>query len=300
MDVENELNWDEFRLVQAIAESHSLVGAAESLGLNHSTVFRRLATLEAGVGVRLFERSRSGYQPTAAGEEMIEVATRMGDAILEFERRVAGRDVKPSGLLRLTAVEGMASIVLAPIIAQFRELNPGIQTELIVSAQDLSLSRRDADIALRATNGPTESLVGRKICTLRWALFAAPAWAGQSADDLIANAPFVGLTENAGPLRARRWYDKHVEPRRQIARVNSLPCAASLAAQGMGATILPCFIGAATPNLLRVGDALPELDVELWLLTHSDLRHSARVRAFMEFAGAELVRQRKLIEGDIG
>ena len=103
-DVATELNWDEFRLVQAIAESHSLVGAAESLGLNHSTVFRRLATLEAGVGVRLFERSRSGYQPTAAGEEMIEVATRMSDAIMEFERRVAGRDVKPTGLLRLTAL----------------------------------------------------------------------------------------------------------------------------------------------------------------------------------------------------
>ena len=293
-----ELNWDEFRLVQAIAESHSLVGAAESLGLNHSTVFRRLATLEAGVGVRLFERSRSGYQPTAAGEEMIEVATRMSDAIMEFERRVAGRDVKPTGLLRLTAVEGMSSLILGPIIAKFREINPGIQTELIVSGQDLSLSRRDADIALRATNGPSESLVGRKICTLRWAVFAPPQWASLPHEYVVGNAPFVGLTENQGPLRARRWYDKHVEPRRQAARVNSLPGAASLASLGMGATILPCFIGAATPNLARGGDTLPDLDVDLWLLTHSDLRHSARVRAFMEFAGIELVKQRKLVEGD--
>ena len=299
-EVATELNWDEFRLVQAIADSHSLVGAAETLGLNHSTVFRRLASLEAGVGVRLFERSRSGYQPTAAGEEMIEVATRMGDAIMEFERRVAGRDVKPTGLLRLTAVEGMSSLVLAPIIAKFREINPGIQTELIVSGQDLSLSRRDADIALRATNGPSESLVGRKICTLRWGLYAPPPWASSSAEEVIAHAPFVGLTENQGPLRARRWYEKNVEPRRQAARVNSLPGAANLAAQGMGATILPCFIGASEPNLARLGDTLPDLDVDLWLLTHSDLRHSARVRAFMEFAGTELVKQRRRIEGEPG
>ena len=88
------LDWDEFRLIKAIADAHSLVGAAEALNLNHSTVFRRLAAIENDVGARLFERSRAGYQPTEAGEEMIALADSMAESILEFERRVAGRDAR--------------------------------------------------------------------------------------------------------------------------------------------------------------------------------------------------------------
>jgi molybdenum-dependent DNA-binding transcriptional regulator ModE len=90
------LSWDEFRLVKAIADARSLVGAADGLGLNHSTIFRRLGAVEEALGTRLFERSRSGYQPTAAGEEMVALATTMSDSFVEFERRVAGRDVKPA------------------------------------------------------------------------------------------------------------------------------------------------------------------------------------------------------------
>ncbi len=96
------LSWDEFRLVKSIAEARSLVGAAEILGVNHSTVFRRLAAVESAVGARLFERSRTGYEPTGAGEEMIALATTMAESVQEFERRVAGRDVKLTGELTVT------------------------------------------------------------------------------------------------------------------------------------------------------------------------------------------------------
>ena len=99
------LSWDEFRLVKSIADARSLVGAAELLGVNHSTVFRRLAVVESSVGARLFERSRAGYEPTAAGEEMIALATTMANSIVEFERRVAGRDIKPTGELSVTTSE---------------------------------------------------------------------------------------------------------------------------------------------------------------------------------------------------
>ena len=115
-----ELSWDEFRLVKAISDSGSLGGAADILGLNHSTVFRRLAALETTVGLRLFERSRDGYRPTGAGEEMIALATTMADSIVEFERRVAGRDVKPTGQLRVTTIEAVGQHLLPAIMAQFR------------------------------------------------------------------------------------------------------------------------------------------------------------------------------------
>ena len=240
----NELNWDEFRLVKAIADNHSLVGAAETLGLNHSTVFRRLAALEATLGQRLFERSRAGYQPTPAGEEMIGVAARMGASINEFERHVAGRDVKPTGNLRITTLDALAVRILPGLLVKFREVNPGIQLEVMQTMQELNLSRRDADVALRATNVPAETLVGRKICLMRWGVYATRDFATRYRGEVLGAAPFIGFTENFGPARVRRWLDRHVDQPATICRLNGLLAMAEAAALGIGATVLPCFVGA--------------------------------------------------------
>jgi DNA-binding transcriptional LysR family regulator len=289
------LDWDEFRLIKAIADAHSLVGAAEALNLNHSTVFRRLAAIENDVGARLFERSRAGYQPTEAGEEMIALAGSMAESILEFERRVAGRDAKPSGELRVTTVDSVAIGLLAPILSRFRAANPAVQVDLIIAEQTLNLSRRDADVAIRGANDPPESLVGRRVCAIRWAVYCAPAIANEFGGRVIAAAPWVGFS--TAPTRAKRWTDEKIGPRRQVCSVNSVLAMAGLAVGGVGATVLPCFVGDQNPGLVRIGGVIPDLDVDLWLLTHADLRHSARVRAFIDFAGAELGYARDLIEG---
>jgi DNA-binding transcriptional LysR family regulator len=299
-EMNSPLDWDEFRLVKAIADARSLVGAAEALGVNHSTIFRRLAAIESAIGARLFERSRAGYRPTAAGEEMIELATAMGDSINEFERRVAGRDSKPTGELRVTAVDTVVISLLPPILARFRAVNPGVQLDLIVAAQTLNLSRRDADVAIRTTNEPPESLVGRRICVVRWAVYCSPGLAAEFGARVVAAAPWIGFGDNYAPPLGKRWIDETIGPRRQVCRVNSVLGMAEAAAAGVGATILPCFIGDRRPGLSRVGAPQPELDVDLWILTHADLRHSARVRAFMELAGAELVKMRGIIEGSAG
>jgi len=292
------LNWDEFRLIKAIADSHSLVGAAEMLGLNHSTVFRRLTALESAIGMRLFERSRLRYQPTAAGEAMINVASGVGESIIEFERRVAGRDIKPSGGLRLTTVDSLAIYVLPPILNLFHERYPNVELDLILSSQDLSLSRRDAEVALRATHGPSGTLVGEKICTIRWAIYCAPELALRFGNDVIGSAPWIGPGDNFWPLRGRRWYEQYIERERQVCRVDTVLSMAELAAVGFGAAVLPCYIGEARNGLVRAGALRSELDIDLWLLTDIELRHSARVRAFMDLAGEELARMRGLFEGE--
>src|SRR5208337_4092013 len=192
----SELSWDEFRLVKAIADSRSLAGAAELLGLNHSTVFRRLAALETAIGARLFERSRSGYQPTTAGYEMIALATTMATSIVEFERRVAGRDAKPTGQLRVTTVEALGQHYLPAILAQFQGQNPGVAIELILSNQALNLSRRDADVAIRLTNHPPETLVGRRICVVRWAMYCRRDLVAALGPRTIDSVPFIGFAEN--------------------------------------------------------------------------------------------------------
>lgn len=292
------LSWDEFRLVKSVAEARSLAGAAEILGVNHSTVFRRLASVESAVGARLFERSRSGYEPTAAGEEMIALASTMAESVLEFERRVAGRDVKPTGELTVTTPEAIGQHFMPAIVAQFQTQNPGIVVELILSNQSLNLSRRDADIAIRLTNDPPETLVGRRICTARWSVYCRRdliAGLGSDATDKVA---FIGFGDTFGSAPGRRWIEGAVHSGRLVAKANSAHCMLQLALQGSGATLLPCFLGDRCPDLTRVGHLLPELDLGLWMLTHSDLRRSARVRAFMDFVGAELTKQRRAIEGE--
>jgi DNA-binding transcriptional LysR family regulator len=291
-------SWDEFRLVKSVAEARSLVGAAEILGVNHSTVFRRLAAVEASVGARLFERSRSGYEPTAAGEEMIELATTMAESVQEFERRVAGRDVKPTGELTVTMPGAVGLHLMPGIVAQFRAQHPGVVITLILSNQMLDLSRRDAEVAIRLTNDPPETLVGRRICTGRWAVYRRGDIAAPLGGEPIDSIAFIGLGGNMGPTLARRWIEANIDPARIVARANSTHCMLELARQGVGAALLPCFLGDRMPDLIRVGYLLPELDAGLWMLTHSDLRRAARVRAFMEFAGAELAKHRRAIEGE--
>ena len=217
------LSWDEFRLVKSVAEARSLVGAAEILGVNHSTVFRRLAAVELAVGARLFDRSRAGYEPTAAGQEMIALASTMAELVLEFERRVAGRDIKPAGELTVTVPGAVGLHFMPVIVAQFQAQNPGVAVELILSNQTLDLSRRDADIAICLTNDPPETLVGGEsaprdgpsIVEATWPLFGFEAW-------LVPT--FIGFGDNMGPSPARRWIETNVGPGRIVAKANAASC----------------------------------------------------------------------------
>src|ERR1700760_485365 len=126
------LNWDGFGIVKAIAESQSLAGAGERLGLNHSTMFRRLTAMEARLGVRLFERERSGYRPTAAGEDMVALAMLMSQTIEEFQRRVSGEGIKLSGMVRLTTVNSIGCLILPSIVAALHAEHPSLHLDLML------------------------------------------------------------------------------------------------------------------------------------------------------------------------
>jgi DNA-binding transcriptional LysR family regulator len=167
-----EIVWDEFRLVRAIAEARSLAGAADALGINHSTVFRRLGALEKAMGARLFERSRTGYAPTAAGEKMVDLANRISDEIVDLERKITGQDLRPSGDLRVTTNDTLLVHLLSEIFAGFRRAYPEINLDIVVANEMLNLSKRDADIAVRATDRPPDTLVGRRLAGIRWGIYA--------------------------------------------------------------------------------------------------------------------------------
>lgn len=289
-------SWDDFRLVKAIAEARSLTGAAEKLALNHSTIFRRLGALEEVLGARLFERSRNGYAPTAAGEEMVSLAQRIGDDIDAFERKAAGRDEKPAGDLRVTTNDTMLVHLLTPIFASFARAFPDIRLDIIIGNQPLNLSRRDADIAVRATNEPPETLVGRRISDIVWARYAPE---NPDFDIDAENSRWVGFGDNLAGLWVARLLEEEVGAARIRYRVNTPLGLAEAVAAGIGLGMLPCFIGDRTQGIVRIGEPIKGTGGALWLLTHPDLRHSARVRAFMDHAGAELMKRRKGLAGEV-
>ena len=299
--------WDDFRLVRAIADSRSLAGAAEALGINNSTVFRRLNALEEQLGVRLFERARSGYLLTSAGEEMVTLALRMSDSILDFERRIAGQDVRPSGELRVTTTDTIFSHLVAPMFCAFRARYPEITLDFVIDNRALNLSRRDADVALRASVDPPQTLVGRRVATIAWGAYVAESHLAEARIDLAAGvaltrppARWVGFGEPLTQTTGARWLSENVEASCVAVKVNAVATLGAAVEAGLGIGLLPCFMGAQMSGLRRIPSLAPQSTAGLWVLTHPDLKKAARVRAFLEFFGSELAKKRKLIEGEEG
>jgi DNA-binding transcriptional LysR family regulator len=293
-----EIAWDEFRLVRAIAEARSLAGAADALGINHSTVFRRLGSLEKAMGARLFERSRTGYAPTAAGEKMVDLANRISEDIVDLERKITGQDLRPSGDLRVTTNDTLLVHMLSEIFVGFRGAYPEINLDIVVANEMLNLSKRDADIAVRATDRPPETLIGRRLAGIRWGIFAPSAEAPKKFEAADARRyKWVGLSDGIGGPKPARWLLDHAGNDQIVYRLNTVLGLAEAVAAGAGLALIPCFIGSATPGISRIGFPDPEIEHGLWLLTHPDLKNSARVRAFMDYAAQGIGRRRSVIEG---
>ncbi|WP_108663368.1 LysR family transcriptional regulator [Acuticoccus kandeliae] len=298
----HNLNWDDFRLVKAIADTRTLPAAAESLGLNHSTVFRRLRQIEDDLGHKLFERHRSGYAATPAGEEMIALAGEMADGVATFARKIAGREIAPSGEVRVTTSDTLLTCLLTPLFARFRAEYPHIRLDIVLANQSLNLSQRDADVAIRATDAPQENLVGRRVAKIGWSIYGRaedyPDGGPPDRHSLFA-ANWITLGENMAGLKTVQYVKAHVPAERIVYRINTVLGLAEAMAAGIGIGPLPAFIGDPWPGLVRLAPLEPEFATDLWLLTHADLRASPRVRALLDFLGEAIPAERAIIAGAV-
>ncbi len=292
------LSWDDFRYVKAIADRRSLAGAAEALGVNHSTVFRRLGQIEQQLGSRLFERGRAGYALTPSGEEMVRLAERVGEEITAFERKVTGQDLRPYGELRVTCSDTMLVHLLTDVFGNFRRAYPEIVIDVVVSNTILNLSKRDADVAVRATYQPPETLSSRRVAQIAWSVFGSKADAGRPFDPErdVARHNWVGFFDHSAISRATKWLKDRGGDERIVYKVNTLLGLAEAIASGVGLGLLPCYVGD-TAGLTRLCPPIAAIEGELWLLTHPDLRNTARVRAFLDFCTDEMAKRRNILEG---
>ncbi len=254
--------------------------------------------MEHRLGVRLFERHQDGYTPTSAAAAAITLAERMESEVGHLERRLAGQDTKPYGTVRVTTTDTLLQGALGPMFSAFRTAHPEITLEVVVENRFLSLSKRDADVALRPTRQPPGALVGRRACGLATAVYGSTSYlAAAPSPDALGRHDWVAPDDSLAHLPSARWLDTTVGPAKIVARANTLLGLLTLAKAGMGLAALPCFLGDTTAELQRVRPPIAELATDLWALTHADLRRVPRIRAFLDFLDGELRRSRRLFEG---
>jgi DNA-binding transcriptional LysR family regulator len=277
-----DTDWDDLRYFLSVDRGGSIAAAAKYLGTNHSTVLRRIASLEKQLGARLFERLSTGYVMTAAGEQLRARLDGVAAQIEGAQRELSGLDTRPSGTIRVTTTDTLVHGPLMPHLAAFRQEHAEVRLELVVNNAFLSLTKREADVAIRPTNKPPENLVGRKVGRVRTALYGARNGArgrGKRPEDL----DWVVPDESLAHLEQAKWAAKHVPPDRVTVTCDSLLGMVDAVAAGLGVGLLLTFLAEPRNDLVRLAEPDDALDTGLWVLTHSDLRRVPRVSLFTDF-----------------
>jgi DNA-binding transcriptional LysR family regulator len=268
----------DLEVLLALARGGTLANAAERLQVDASTVFRQVQRLERNLGQRLFDRGRAGYRPTELGTLLAGHAEEMEVALESARSSIAAGPTQVSGKVRITTTDTILHVLVAPALLSLKQAHPLLEFELHTGNELANLTRRDSDIAVRATRRPPAHLVGRKLGPIRNALYAArrrgaPRWADVEAgrvdwiavDDFLPEHPSVGWRRRHFPKAVPRY------------RVGSLQSVLELVALGLGVGIAPVFLASRRTDVAPLTDPLDDAETELWLLAHPESRHLRRV-----------------------
>jgi len=275
-----KLSAADLELTLALGRAGTLAAAGERMGIDASTVFRSVQRIERGLGQTLFSRSRRGYELTELGRLLVEQAEQVEAALEQARAATEATPAQVSGMVRITTTDTLLHGLVAPALQQLKLGHPLLSYELHTGNELASLSRRDADIAVRATKRPPQHLVGRHLGPVRVALFAAKKARGgvRSYADVEAGgadwiAPDEALPEHPSVLWRKRCFPKQ-NPRYQVSSILSVM---ELVALGLGVGVIPLFLAQGRSDLVQLTEAIEESQTELWLLTHAESRHLRRV-----------------------
>ncbi|PWE29913.1 LysR family transcriptional regulator [Maritimibacter sp. 55A14] len=272
-------DWDNLRSVLHLVREGSLAGAARVLGVSYTTVARRVEAAEVSLGTRLFNRLPGGYAPTAAGREAARHAETMEAAQFALRRNLGGRERELVGPFTVTAPELLIATHLCHVIEAFIAEHPQIELTVRAAGEVLDLNRREADLAIRVSNDPGDALVGQRLTRQQTASFAAPGIAARIRDDPEAMIDWIGLPDWREPPRAS--LDAYPHARIRL-RFDDMPGIIAAAQAGLGVARMPVFIGRSMAGLVPVPILPPQPYADIWLLSHRDMKASAKVRAFKE------------------
>ena len=295
-------DWNGLRFLLAVAREGSTIAAAKVLGVNQSTVQRRLADLEAQLGQRLVERLPSGYRLTELGVSILPHAERVAASAQDFERELRDLGRAHVGIVRLTCPEPIAfRLTQSGILDRFHAGHPGLKVEFVLSDQYVDLARGEADVALRSGDTDDNVLVGRKIADSLWAIYASHQYIERHGAPVtvadLAGHPLIAFEDSMSKHRTVSWF-KEVAPDATYAARNTSVLGLIYAAKaGVGVAPLPMSLGDAEADLVRVIGPVPELTRAWRILAHPDRRHTARIAAFFDFVLKESEALRPILTG---
>jgi DNA-binding transcriptional LysR family regulator len=284
------LNWDDLRFFLALSRAGTVSGAGRELGVKHTTVARRINAFEESLGSRLFDHLPDGYVMTLAGENLYQHAVIMEQQAQAVDRQVFGLDAQLEGVLKLTASQDVLCHLVIPKLESFSRRYPGIDLQLLSSSGLADLSARQADIALRLTPKPPDYLIGKKVLPLRHGIYGSKKYlkAHPKPEHLILWNDEVDQPE---------WVKQHFPHARTAIRTDDATSMLACVSNHMGVARIPCYIGETAAGLYRMNLTLTPSTWSVWVLSHVDLRDTARVRTCREFLVSIIEQQRSLIEG---
>lgn len=289
------MDWNDLNYILAVVEHDGLEGAAHALGVHPTTVSRRLRQVESRQQVKIFERFRHGVTLTDAGADVLDVARQMRTLTDALSARLQGRETELSGTIRLTSFDSLLRAWMADFAA-FRTRYPEIQLELSSGLAMANLTQREADIAIRIAGSAPPHLIGSRVCDVAHGVYASRALIARYGPD-ATRADYPWVSYDLSVFRGVDAFIAHRYPGAEIAmRVPRIDLLMAAIQDGVGIGILNCHAGDANPALRRVGPTDAGLS-HLWLLTHPELRGSARIRAFTAFARTLVARDRDRFEG---
>jgi DNA-binding transcriptional LysR family regulator len=299
----DRIDWNDIAYFLSVCRTGSLSAAARSLGVEHTTVGRRIAALEKSLGSRLFDRSRDGYVATARGAEIRALAEDMESAADALVRRGVGGDTRVAGTLRITSTETLCAEFLVPVLPRLMARHPELRIEIVADNTRLSLARREADMALRMARPEGGALVARSIASVGYGVYASKAFCrkydlapGRFEPDVH---PVVGFDDTGADFPATKWLASACAAvgARPALVSNSLFSQYAAVVGGIGAGVLPCYQAERDPRLVCLLVPARVVVRDLWLVYHRDVRELVRLRAVADFIVEEAKRRRAELEG---
>lgn len=281
------MSWDFYRYFLAVAETGSLSAAARQLSVSQPTVGRQIAELEKRLETRLFERASHGYLLTPAGQQIKARIEKVAADLVGAEQQVRGLDKSLSGLIRVSATEGLGSYWLTPRLSEFQKRHPNIQFELMLNISVVDLRRREADVALRLANPRVSDLIGRQVGRTGFGLYGAKTYVDKrGAPETLADLThhdFIGWQEGPENFVLSAALEKLTAPAQVKFRCNTVAAQIAAVANGMGLFLAPHYLVPRDGSIVRLLPAEIDQKVDLWLLTHQDLIKTRRIRALLDF-----------------
>jgi DNA-binding transcriptional LysR family regulator len=293
------LEWNDLRYFLAVYRARTLAGAARTLGVEHTTVGRRLATMERALGATLFVRTPGGLLPTESAGQILPLAEQAERAVQGIERVALGEDSRPEGTVRVTTSETFATF-LGRRLGELHAKHPGVTVEVLVGNANLDLTRGEADIAIRIAPTTQPDLVCRKLAVAGWSAYASQSYvAAHGIPSPITNLSqhnVIAFNDSLSKVPGALWLEAHGRAANVVLRSGSIPAAWNAALGGLGIAIVPCFLAEREDTIVRL---TPELlgTRDIFLVVHPDLTRVARVRVVMDFLVDRFTRDASVLAG---